>query len=50
MKHQVKPLLLLNPDNKMENGFEPDFWLDSTDPVTEVTKWLTNPKTYQFGY
>lgn len=50
IKLWLPSVLLLNPNNKMENGFEPDFWLDSSDPVTEVRKWLTNPSSYQFSY
>ncbi|MDN3586113.1 S41 family peptidase [Pedobacter aquatilis] len=48
IKLWLPSVLLINPDNKMERGFEPDYWLDSADPESEVKKWLENPTTYQF--
>ena len=50
IKLWLPSVLLLNPDNKMENGFEPDFWIDTSEPVDEVKKWLANPSSYQFSY
>lgn len=31
-------------------GYLPDYWLDSTDPVGEVARWLNNPDDYQFQF
>lgn len=43
-------MLIINPYNQMERGFLPDYWLDSDKPIEEVTKWLSNPDSYQFHY
>ena len=40
----------IHPDNKMEKGFFPDFWLDSNKPIDEIINWLNNPDSYQFKY
>lgn len=42
--------LTIHPDNKLEKGFLPDYWLDSEKPVKEVIDWIKNPDTYQFKY
>lgn len=42
--------LTIHPDNKLEKGFLPDYWLDSEQPVKEVIDWINNPETYQFEY
>lgn len=41
--------LFYHPDNKMEKGFFPDFWLNSDKPVEEIIEWLNNPDEYQFS-
>lgn len=50
IKLWLPSVLLLNPDNRMEKGFEPDYWLDTADPVSEVRRWLASPSSYQFSY
>ena len=40
--------LFLAPDFEEGVGYIPDYWLDSPEPVIEVTAWLNNPDTYQF--
>jgi hypothetical protein len=42
-------VLILNRDNNMEKGFEPDYWLDCEQPSEEVHKWLSSPDK-QFRY
>ena len=31
-------------------GFFPDYWLNTTEPVNEIMKWLNDPDNYQFSY
>jgi C-terminal processing protease CtpA/Prc len=50
IKLWLPSVLILNPDNLMEKGFEPDYWLDSAQPSEEVRKWLSSPDSYQFRY
>ncbi len=40
--------LFLSPEVKEGVGYIPDYWLDSANPVSEVTEWLNNPDSYQF--
>ena len=40
--------LFLAPDFEEGVGYLPDYWLDSPEPVSEITAWLNNPDTYQF--
>jgi hypothetical protein len=42
--------LTIHPDNKLEKGFLPDYWLDSEQPVQDVVDWINNPDTFQFKY
>jgi hypothetical protein len=41
---------VIHKDFNYEQGFLPNYWLDSDDPEMEITKWLDNPETYQFVY
>lgn len=41
--------LTIHPDNKLEKGFLPDYWLDSEQPVKEIIDWINNTD-YQFKY
>lgn len=43
-------LLIFHPDNKMEKGFFPDYWIDSDHPEEEIIRWIKNPDNYQFSY
>ena len=29
-------------------GYLPDYWLDSPEPIQEITEWMNNPDTYQY--
>ncbi|MFP4498456.1 MAG: S41 family peptidase [Vulcanimicrobiota bacterium] len=40
--------LFINRDCKEGEGFYPDYWLDSSRPLDEITRWLKQPDTYQF--
>ena len=31
-------------------GFLPDYWLDSPDPIAEITRWFDDPVNYQFEF
>jgi hypothetical protein len=50
IKLRLPGRLIIHPENSIERGFLPDFWLDSETPVEEVTKWLLDPAGYQFKY
>ena len=40
--------IFIAPELKEGEGYMPDYWLDSDEPVKEVVKWLDSPGTYQF--
>jgi len=46
---ELSGTLTIHPDNKLEKGFLPDYWLDSEQPVKEIIDWTSNPE-YQFKY
>ncbi len=50
IKLRLPGRLIIHPENSIERGFLPDFWLDSESPVEEVAEWLLNPDGYQFKY
>ena len=50
IRFELPGTLTVHPDNKLEKGFLPDYWLDSEQPVKEVAEWINNPDTYQFKY
>lgn len=50
LKLKLPTKIVINKDFNYEQGFLPDYWLDSDDPELEITKWLNNPETYQFVY
>jgi vacuolar-type H+-ATPase subunit E/Vma4 len=50
IKLRLPRKITIHPDFDNEKGFLPDYWLDSTNPVEEVVRWLTNPESYQFSY
>lgn len=33
---------------KEGEGYEPDYWIDSKDVLSELTRWLKSPEDYQF--
>lgn len=50
LKLKLPTKIVINKDFNYEQGFLPNYWLDSDDPEMEITKWLDNPETYQFVY
>lgn len=50
IKFDLPSKLGINPDNHIEKGFFPDYWLDSKEPIKEVIDWIHHPDTYQFSY
>jgi hypothetical protein len=50
IKLRLPGRLIIHPENSLERGFLPDFWLDSETPVKEVAEWLLDPDGYQFKY
>ena len=50
LKLKLPTKIVLNKDFHYEQGFLPDYWLDSENPEFEITQWIKNPKTYQFEY
>lgn len=50
LKLKLPTKIVINKVFNYEQGFLPDYWLDSNDPETEITRWLNNPDTYQFAY
>ncbi|MCK5132102.1 MAG: hypothetical protein KAR40_08130 [Candidatus Sabulitectum sp.] len=40
--------LFLAPEFEEGVGYNPDYWLDSAEPVVEIARWLNNPDSYQF--
>ena len=50
LKLKLPIKIVINKDFNYEQGFLPDYWLDSNDPEMEISKWLNNPETYQFIY
>lgn len=32
------------------HGYEPDYWLDTSDSVTEIAKWMNSPSDYRFAF
>jgi len=41
---------LIIPDLEECNGFNPNYWLDSMDPVEEIFRWIKDHENYQFKY
>ncbi len=50
IKLRLPGRLIIHPENSIERGFLPDLWLDSDNPVEEVSKWMSKPTEYQFVY
>jgi len=50
LKLKLPTKILINRNFNYEQGFLPDYWLDSNNPETEIAKWLNNPDVYQFNY
>jgi hypothetical protein len=50
LKLKLPTKILINRSFNYEQGFLPDYWLDSNNPEKEITMWLNNPDTYQFIY
>jgi hypothetical protein len=50
LKLKIPTKIVITKDFNYEQGFLPDYWLDSNDPETEITRWLNNSDTYQFIY
>ena len=42
--------ILSIPDFEECVGFLPDLWLDSSEPIKEIIKWLDDPENYQFKF
>ena len=40
--------LFLAPGFEEGVGYLPDYWLDSPEPIHEITEWMNNPESYQF--
>ena len=38
------------PDFKEGIGFSPDYWLDSSEPISEILTWIKDRDNYQFSY
>ena len=41
---------ILIPDFEECRGFLPDYWINTTEPVKEISDWLLNNQSYQFTY
>jgi hypothetical protein len=50
LKLKLPIKIVIHKDFNFEQGFLPDYWLDSADPELEITKWINNPETYKFSY
>jgi hypothetical protein len=50
LKLKLPTKIVINKDFNYEQGFLPDYWLDSNDPEMEISNWLNNPENYQFIY
>ncbi len=47
--HLVVPFkLYIAPGFEEGVGYLPDYWLDSAEPISEITAWMNNPETYQY--
>lgn len=47
--HLVVPFkLYIAPGFEEGVGYLPDYWLDSAEPIREITAWMNNPDSYQF--
>jgi hypothetical protein len=42
--------LFLEPGIREGRGYLPDFWLDTSEPVKELAKWIRYPQEYQFSF
>ncbi|OPL18788.1 MAG: hypothetical protein AVO35_12965 [Candidatus Aegiribacteria sp. MLS_C] len=40
--------LYIAPGYEEGVGYMPDYWLDSPEPIHEITEWMNNPESYQF--
>lgn len=40
--------LFIAPGFEEGVGYLPDYWLDSPEPIHEITEWMSNPDSYQF--
>ena len=40
--------LIIDPHCPEGQGFAPDFWLDTSNPIPELIRWVSSPDDYQF--
>jgi len=41
---------ILIPDFEECRGFLPDYWINTTEPLKEISAWIQNRKSYRFEY
>ncbi len=50
IQFSIPSKLFLVPGFEEGIGYLPDYWLDSSEPVAEIARWLNNPDSYQFEF
>ncbi|MBD3278944.1 MAG: hypothetical protein GF388_11650 [Candidatus Aegiribacteria sp.] len=40
--------LFITPGFEEGVGYLPDYWLDSPEPIQEITEWMNDPESYQY--
>jgi hypothetical protein len=50
MRFFLPSKLFLEPGIREGRGYVPDFWLDTSDPLKEIARWIRYPREYRFEF